>query len=60
MQQTRKTDGRYFTIEEQKETLRNVAYDKEARREQRPTFTFRSGATYEGEWRGGFRDGSGR
>jgi Uncharacterized protein conserved in bacteria len=29
------------------------------KREKRPPYTFKSGATYEGEWRGNMRDGWG-
>ena len=34
-------------------------YDPHAKREKRPTYTFKTGATYDGEWIGGFRDGYG-
>ena len=30
------------------------------KREKRPPFQFKSGAVYEGEWRGNMRDGTGR
>jgi hypothetical protein len=56
---TKRTDNRYFTAEEQRETLRNVAYDPNGVRETRSEFKFKSGATYTGEWIGGFRDGFG-
>jgi hypothetical protein len=56
---TKRTDNRYFTADEQRETLRNVAFDPKSIREKRPEFTFKSGATYTGEWKGGFRDGFG-
>jgi MORN repeat len=51
--------SKYFTIEESKETLSSKQFDPNARREKRPVYHFRSGATYLGEWKGGFRDGHG-
>ena len=34
-------------------------YDPNAKREKRSVYPFKTGATYEGEWIGGFRDGYG-
>lgn len=53
-------DSRYFTIDESRETVsKNRIYDPNAKREKRNIYTFKTGATYEGEWIGGFRDGYG-
>ena len=60
IRQTKRADSRYFTIEEQKETVRNVKFNPNARKERRPIYTFKSGATYIGEWVGGFRHGQGK
>ena len=58
---TRRADSRYFTLDESRETVSgSKAYDPNAKREQRAIYTFNSGATYEGEWVGGFRDGNGK
>lgn len=55
-----KADSRYFTIDESRETVsKNRIYDPNAKREKRNIYTFKTGATYEGEWIGGFRDGYG-
>ena len=57
---SKRADSRYFTMEESRETIsRNKAYDPKAKRVKRETYTFKSGATYSGEWIGGFRDGYG-
>ena len=56
----KRTDSRYFTMAEQKETVGKEVYNAYAPREKRPLYKFKSsGATYEGEWKGGFRDGTG-
>lgn len=56
----KRADSRYFTLDESRETVsKNRAYDPNAVREKRPTYTFKTGATYDGEWIGGFRDGKG-
>jgi hypothetical protein len=61
IRQAKRTDSRYFTMAEQRETLGNRIYDPMARREVRPPFRFQvSNAVYEGEWKGGFRDGHGK
>lgn len=58
--QSRRADSRYFTIDESRETVsKSRAYDPNAKREKRATYTFKTGATYDGEWIGGFRDGYG-
>ena len=48
IRQTKRADSRYFTIEEQRETVTNNRYNPNAAREERPTYKFRSGATYTG------------
>jgi hypothetical protein len=50
--------SKYFTYEEAKETISAVKqFDPNQRRERRAPYTFKSGAVYSGEWKGGFRDG---
>ena len=57
---SQRADSRYFTIDESRETVsKNRPYDPNARREKRETYEFKTGATYDGEWIGGFRDGYG-
>lgn len=57
---SRRADSRYFTIDEQRETVsKDRQYNPNAKREKRITYTFKTGATYDGEWIGGFRDGYG-
>jgi len=57
---SKRADSRYFTIEESRETVsKSRIYDPNAKREKRPIYTFKTGATYDGEWMGGFRDGIG-
>jgi hypothetical protein len=51
--------SRYFTLDESRETLTSNKYDPNLPREERPLYKFKSGATYKGEWKGGFRDGFG-
>ena len=51
--------SKYFTIEESKETVTKKKYDPNQKREKRPVYQFKTGAEYEGEWKGGFRDGFG-
>ena len=58
--QSKRGDSRYFTIEEGKETISaSRLFDKKAKRTNKTLYTYKSGATYEGEWIGGFRDGFG-
>ncbi|CAI2364784.1 unnamed protein product [Moneuplotes crassus] len=53
-------DGsRYFKMDESRETLSKVKFDPSQPREKRDKHHYKTGATYEGEWRGGFRDGFG-
>ena len=57
---TKRADSRYFTYEERQETLsKNSKHNPKSKREIRG-FTYKSGAIYQGEWRGGFRDGQGK
>ena len=52
--------SKYFTYEESKETLSTKKqFDPNQKRERRPAYSFKSGAIYSGEWKGGFRDGQG-
>ena len=58
---TRQKDQRnYFSLTEASE-LRpsNTPFDPSLKREKKPKFVFKSGASYEGEWKGRFRDGHG-
>ena len=57
---TKRADSRYFTAIELKETISNQPYNPNAKREQRPTYTYSTRAQYTGEWIGGFRDGYGK
>jgi len=46
---SKRADSRYFTIDESRETVsKHRTYDPEAKREQRETYTFKSGATFDG------------
>jgi len=57
---SRRADSRYFTLDESRETVsKSRQYDPNAKREKRTVYTFKTGATYDGEWVGGFRDGFG-
>ena len=51
--------SKYFTQEEARETLSKNLYNPNQVREQRPPYTFKTGAVYTGQWKGGFRDGFG-
>ena len=56
----KQADSKYFTMDESKETVSKYhKYNPQAQREERPTYTFKTGATYTGQWIGGFRDGYG-
>jgi hypothetical protein len=46
--QTKRADSRYFTVDEQRETISNAIYNPNAKREQRTTYKFKTGATYDG------------
>lgn len=50
--------SRFFPREDQFETLR-AARGNVKTRESRGVYTYRSGTVYQGQWRGGFRDGFG-
>jgi hypothetical protein len=46
---SKRADSRYFTIDESRETVsRERQYDPNAKREKRPTYTFKTGATFDG------------
>jgi hypothetical protein len=47
-------------MDEQKETISKAIYNPNAKREERKLYTFKTGATYLGQWIGGFRDGYGK
>jgi len=53
-----KRSNRFFTREEVRETLKAGKGSLKAR-EQRGPYTYSSGSIYQGQWRGGFRDGYG-
>jgi len=60
MKQSKRADSKYFTVDESKETISKFSrYNPSASREERPMYTFKTGATYKGQWIGGFRDGYG-
>lgn len=59
LRQKKAGSSKYFTQIEAKETVTNRRYNRNEPREQRPPYTFKSGAIYTGEWKGGFRDGKG-
>lgn len=59
MKMQQRGGSRYFTADESRETLTNTKFDPDQPREKRDKHYYRSGATYEGEWKGGFRDGYG-
>ena len=50
--------SRYFAPEEARETLSSNVYKADAPLEER-SYTYRTGAVYEGQWRGGIRHGRG-
>ena len=54
-------ESKYFTsIEQEEAAIRNSQYNKQSNtRGKRPTFIFKSGASYNGEWLGKLRDGYG-
>jgi len=51
--------SKYFTQEEARETVTKKIYNPNQARENRPPYTFQTGAVYSGQWKGGFRDGFG-
>ena len=51
--------SKYFTYQESRETVSTKKYDPNLPREPREIYTFKTGATYKGEWKGPFRDGTG-
>ena len=59
MKMQQRGGSRYFTHDESRETLSKEKFDPDQPRERRNKHSYKSGATYEGEWRGGFRDGFG-
>ena len=59
MNKNRLSDSVYFCLNECRETVSKNMYDPMAKREKRGTYYFNTGATYDGEWIGGFRDGYG-
>lgn len=59
LKKSKRADSRYFTIEESRETVSKRPYNPNAKRERRDIHKYKTGATYEGDWIGGFRDGVG-
>lgn len=53
-----RTNAKYFTHDESRETLSSKLTTTNLR-EDRPPYRFKSGAVYTGQWKGGFRDGHG-
>ena len=51
--------SKYFTQEEARETVTKNVYNPNQQRESRRPYTFKTGAVYSGQWKGGFRDGFG-
>jgi hypothetical protein len=51
--------SRYFTADESRETISKSKFNPDQPREKRSKHYYKSGATYEGQWKGGFRDGIG-
>ena len=51
--------SKYFTQEEARETVSQRIYKANQPRENRPPYKFKTGAIYQGQWKGGFRDGFG-
>ena len=59
LKMSNKGTSRYFTQEENLETVKEgKAYDPDQSRVKKK-YTYKSGAVYNGEWKGGFRDGYG-
>lgn len=50
--------SKYFNVEESKETLTKNIYNARKPLVTR-NYTYKSGATYSGQWRGGLRHGAG-
>ena len=59
MKMNARGSSRYFVSEERTETVGKSTFQKTVKRAKKPTYTYKSGSTYEGEWKGGFRDGYG-
>ena len=49
--------SKYFTYEESRETITKKTYNPDQPRVKKGPYTFKTGAVYTGEWKGGFRDG---
>lgn len=59
LKMSNKGTSRYFTQEENLETVKEgKVYDPDQSRVKKK-YTYKSGAVYNGEWKGGFRDGYG-
>ena len=59
MKKKKKRFSEYFNQQDRYETLSSLAFDFSAPPDILPIYTYKSGSTYEGVWRGGFRDGLG-
>jgi hypothetical protein len=57
LKKAQRSNTKYFTREEGRETLSPGKAN--GVREKRPKYTFKTGAVYTGEWKGGLRDGEG-
>eukprot|EP00352_Strombidinopsis_acuminata_P004950 CAMPEP_0176350704 /NCGR_PEP_ID=MMETSP0126-20121128/9682_1 /TAXON_ID=141414 ORGANISM="Strombidinopsis acuminatum, Strain SPMC142" /NCGR_SAMPLE_ID=MMETSP0126 /ASSEMBLY_ACC=CAM_ASM_000229 /LENGTH=104 /DNA_ID=CAMNT_0017700863 /DNA_START=368 /DNA_END=682 /DNA_ORIENTATION=+ len=51
--------SKYFILEEARETISKRLYKPNQPREKKAPYTFKTGAVYIGQWKGGFRDGYG-
>jgi hypothetical protein len=59
MKMQQRGGSRYFTADESRETISKSKFDPNKKRVRKDKHFYKSGATYEGEWKGGFRDGLG-
>lgn len=57
MMMTAKVQSKYFTEDEQKETLYGIF--RTQNKVVKKSYTYKNGAVYNGEWKGGFRHGQG-
>lgn len=55
----RAESSKYFTKDESMETSKGLPYNPSLPLQKKPAFTFKTGAVYEGEWRGQYREGFG-
>jgi len=55
----RAESSKYFTKDESMETSKGAPYNPSLPLIKKKPFTFKTGAVYEGEWRGQYREGAG-